>query len=117
MRRPLTPMPVFGHTLISFSNKAIFFGGTDKTGNGVSFRSASVINLNFFSSRLFAFCGDTPCERDGHSTNGLTLPHSPGVILFGGLARAKFLNDVYILELDFKRYVLPRRALRAAASL
>lgn len=105
VRRPLTPVPVFGHTLISFSNKAIFFGGTNERGEGVSFRSACVINLNFFSSRIFVFCGEYPSERDGHSTNGLTLQHSPGVILFGGLSGDRFCNDVYILELDFKRWV------------
>lgn len=105
VRRPLTPVPVFGHTLISFSNKAIFFGGTNERGEGVSFRSACVINLNFFSSRIFVFCGEYPSERDGHSTNGLTLQHSPGVILFGGLSANRFCNDVYILELDFKRWV------------
>ncbi|CDJ27166.1 uncharacterized protein EMH_0007800 [Eimeria mitis] len=105
VRRPLTPVPVFGHTLISFSNKAIFFGGTNERGEGVSFRSACVINLNFFSSRIFVFCGEYPSERDGHSTNGLTLQHSPGVILFGGLSGNHFCNDVYILELDFKRWV------------
>ena len=103
VRRPLTPVPVFGHTLISFNNKAIFFGGTNERGEGVSFRSACVINLNFFSSRIFVFCGEYPSERDGHSTNGLTLQHSPGVILFGGLSGNHFCNDVYILELDFKR--------------
>ncbi|CDJ49824.1 hypothetical protein, conserved [Eimeria brunetti] len=104
VRRPLTPVPVFGHTLISFSNKAIFFGGTNERGEGVSFRSACVINLNFFSSRLFVFCGEYPSERDGHSTNGITLQHSPGVILFGGLSGNQFCNDVYILELEFKRW-------------
>ncbi|KAL8448328.1 hypothetical protein Emed_003858 [Eimeria media] len=105
VRRPLTPVPVFGHTLISFSNKAIFFGGTNERGEGVSFSSACVINLNFFSSRIFAFNGDCPSERDGHSTNGLTLQHSPGVILFGGLSGNHFCNDVYVLELEFKRWV------------
>ncbi|OEH73713.1 hypothetical protein cyc_00668 [Cyclospora cayetanensis] len=105
VRRPLTPVPVFGHTLISFSNKAIFFGGSNGRGEGVSFRSACVINLNFFSSRIFVFCGEHPSERDGHSTNGLTLQHSPGVILFGGLSDNQFCNDVYVLELDFKRWV------------
>ncbi|KAL8433079.1 hypothetical protein Efla_006278 [Eimeria flavescens] len=105
VRRPLTPVPVFGHTLISFSNKAIFFGGTNERGEGVSFSSACVINLNFFSSRIFAFNGDCPSERDGHSTNGLTLQHSPGVILFGGLSGNQFCNDVYVLELEFKRWV------------
>lgn len=112
MRRPLTPVPVFGHTLISFSNKAIFFGGTNERGEGVSFRSACVINLNFFSSRIFVFCGEYPSERDGHSTNGLTLQHSPGVILFGGLSGNHFCNDVYVLELDFKRCVNIRRMRR-----
>ncbi|CBZ51328.1 kelch repeat-containing proteins that is fused to a HSP90-like ATpase, related [Neospora caninum Liverpool] len=104
VRRALTPVPVFGHSLVTFSNTAVLFGGSNTEG-AVSFRHVFVVNTNDFSVRGFPMGGDPPCERDGHTTTGLTTAAGPAVILFGGCSQDSFLNDVYMLEVDPKRWV------------
>ncbi|PHJ14931.1 corepressor complex crc230, partial [Cystoisospora suis] len=107
VRRTLTPVPVFGHSLITFSNTAVLFGGSNTEG-AVSFRNLFVVNTNDFSVRGFPMSGESPCERDGHTTTGLTTAGGPAVILFGGCSKETFLNDVYVLEVDQKKYVTHR---------
>ncbi|RQX67886.1 corepressor complex CRC230, partial [Toxoplasma gondii CAST] len=104
VRRALTPVPVFGHSLVTFSNTAVLFGGSNTEG-AVSFRHVFVVNTNDFSVRGFPMSGEPPCERDGHTTTGLTTAAGPAVILFGGCSQDAFLNDVYTLEVDPKRWV------------
>ncbi|PFH32444.1 hypothetical protein BESB_017620 [Besnoitia besnoiti] len=104
VRRALTPVPAFGHSLVTFSNTAVLFGGSNTEG-AISFRHVFVINTNDFSVRGFPMGGEPPCERDGHTTTGLTTASGPAVILFGGCSQDAFLNDVYMLEVDPKRWV------------
>ncbi|XP_952592.1 uncharacterized protein TA11450 [Theileria annulata] len=104
IRRTLTAGPLYGHSLICIGNRAYILGGSNGRNQGFNLSKAHLINLLDFSSKQIMLSGEVPTHREGNSCNVAVLNQSHSVVLFGGFNGEVFFNDVYLLDLEKRRW-------------
>ncbi|EAN32405.1 Galactose oxidase central domain protein [Theileria parva strain Muguga] len=104
IRRTLTAGPLYGHSLICIGNRAYILGGSNGRNQGFNLSKAHLINLLDFSSKQIMLSGEVPTHREGNSCNVAVVNQGHSVVLFGGFNGEVFFNDVYLLDLEKRRW-------------
>nr|PVC50199.1 hypothetical protein MACL_00002453 [Theileria orientalis] len=104
IRRSLTTGPLYGHSLTCIGIRAYILGGSNGRNQGFNLSRAHVVNLMDFSSKQIMLSGEVPTHREGNSCNVTVLHQTHAIVLFGGFNGEVFFNEVYLLDLEKRRW-------------
>ncbi|AFZ78999.1 hypothetical protein BEWA_018440 [Theileria equi strain WA] len=105
IRRTLSAGPLYGHSLICIGSRAYLLGGSNGRSQGLNLARAHVVNLVDFSSKQIMFSGDIPSHREGNTCNVAIIQQTHAIIIFGGFNGERFFNDIYILDLEKRKWI------------
>lgn len=95
---------LYGHSIINYGNKLYMFGGSNNKNKKIPFSQTLTFSLMYFSYKLLPLAGTAPPERDGHTTNLISLKSGMHVFLFGGSNENLFYNDIHLLDFETRRW-------------
>lgn len=116
------PSPRTHHTLASIGDSVYIFSGGKTGAEPVQDRQVYSFDVTSSCWQSLAITGDSPSPRLGHTLTSV----SNKIYCFGGMAGAKFYNDIHVLDLEKGSWVTPKvkkrnlpepRAAHAAVSL
>ncbi|KAK2195338.1 bifunctional Kelch-type beta propeller/Kelch repeat type 2/Histidine kinase-HSP90-like ATPase superfamily [Babesia duncani] len=115
VQKALTAGALYGHSLVCIGSRAYMLGGSNGRVHGSNFARAHVVSLVDFSSRQITFSGEIPSHREGNSASVALVQQSHVIIIFGGFNGERFFNDVYVLDLEKRKWIRRHAAGRAPA--